>query len=67
MDDPQSMIKEANGLVLNDFDTKDGKAFEESATALKNLFKISNTNTRHFTINTSLFKGPYEKNAVSAK
>ncbi|MEP7230120.1 MAG: hypothetical protein ABI691_07700 [Ginsengibacter sp.] len=67
LDDPQLMMKEANGLVLNDFDTQDGKAFEQSATRLKNLFKISNTNTRHFTINTALFKGPYEKNSVTAK
>ncbi|MEP6583216.1 MAG: hypothetical protein ABJA90_03070 [Ginsengibacter sp.] len=67
MDDPQSMAKEANGLVLNDFDRQDGKAFEQSAMTLKNLFNISNTNTRHFTINTSSFKGPYEKNSVTSK
>ncbi len=67
LDDPQLMMKEANGLVLNDFDTQDGKAFEQTATWLKNLFKISNTNTRHFTIKISAFKGPYEKNSVMAK
>ncbi|HEV8083200.1 MAG TPA: hypothetical protein VGP55_08375 [Chitinophagaceae bacterium] len=67
LDDPRQMMNEANGLVLNDFDTQDGKAFEQSATSLKNLFKISNTNTRHFIINTSLFKGPYEKNSVMTK
>ncbi len=67
LDDPQLMMKEANGLVLNDFDTQDGKSFEQSATGRKNLFKISNMTSRHFSINTSLFKGPYEKNSVTAK
>lgn len=64
LDDPQLMMKEANGLVLNDFDTNDGKAFEQSATGLKNLFKNSNINTRHFSINTSSFRGPFEGNAA---
>ena len=61
------MMKEANGLVLNDFGTKDGKGFEKTATWLKNLFQLSNIYTRHFSIDTSSFKGPYEKNAVTAK
>jgi hypothetical protein len=38
LDDPQSMIKEASGLVLNDFDTRDGKNSEALAMQLKNLF-----------------------------
>ena len=65
LDDPQLMMKEANGLVLNDFDTNDGKAFEQSATRLKNLFKNSNINTRHFSINPELFRGPFENNAAA--
>ena len=67
LDDPQLMIKEANGLILNDFDTKDGKGFEKTAIWLKNLFQLSNVFTRHFSIDTSAFRGPYEKNAVTAK
>jgi len=67
LDDPQLMMNEANGLVLNDFDKQDGKAFEQSATRLKDLFRISNINTRHFSINTMAFKGPYEKDAVTSK
>jgi len=67
LDDPQSMMREANGLVLNDFDTKDGKAFEQTATWLKNLFQQNNIYTRHFSINTASFKGPYEKDDVTAK
>jgi len=67
LDDPQSMMKEANGLVLNDFDSKDGKGFEQTATWLKNLFQQTNIYTRHFAINTDELKGPYEKRDVSVK
>ena len=66
LDDPESMMREASGLVLNDFDSKDGKAFEQSAINLKNLFKQNNIYTRHFPINTDELKGPYEQD-VSAK
>jgi hypothetical protein len=67
LDDPQAMMKEANGLVLNDFDAKDGKGFEQTANWLKNLFQQTNIYTRHFPINTAAFKGPYEKQDVSVK
>ena len=67
LDDPQAMMKEANGLELNDFDTKDAKGFIQTATWLKNLFQQNNIYTRHFTINTAAFKGPYEKEDVTVK
>jgi hypothetical protein len=67
LDDPQMMMKEANGLVLNDFDTRDGKAFEQTATRLKNIFQQTNIYTRHFEIDTTAFKGPFEKNEVTIK
>jgi hypothetical protein len=60
LDDPQNMMLQANGLVLNDFDSKDGKVFEQSALRLKNQFQASNIYTRHFPININSFKGPYE-------
>jgi hypothetical protein len=63
LDDPKMMMKEANGLVLNDYDTRDGKAFEQSATWLKNMFEEANIYTRHFSIDPNTFKGPYENNA----
>lgn len=65
LDDPQAMMKEANGLELNDFDSKDGKAFAQTATWLKNLFQQNNIYTRHFPIDSSGFKGPYEKGDVT--
>ena len=67
LDDPQKMMKEANGLVLNDYDTRDGKAFEASAIRLKNLFQEANIYTRHFSIDTNKFKGPFEKDAAASK
>ncbi len=67
LDDPQSLMKEANGLKLNDFDSKMGTAFQESALRLKNLFESSNIYTRHFSIDTNSFKGPYENNTTAIK
>jgi len=60
LDDPQAMQKEASALVLNDYDAKDGKAFESSAIFLKNLFIQTKINSRHFAIDTTTFKGPNE-------
>lgn len=60
LDDPEAMMKEASGLVLNDFDSRDGRGFEQTAMRLKTLFEQNNIYTRHFPINTDAFKGPYE-------
>jgi hypothetical protein len=65
LDDPQAMMKEANGLELNDFDAKDAKGFVQTATWLKNLFQKTNIYTRHFNIDPAKFKGPYEKDDVT--
>jgi hypothetical protein len=61
------MIKEASGLVLNDYDSKDGKAFEASALRLKNLFAQSKLNSRHFAIDISSFKAPGETSVIAVK
>lgn len=61
------MMKEANGLELNDFDTKDAKGFKETAAWLKRVFEQNNIYTRHFPVDTDSFKGPYEKADVSVK
>lgn len=67
LDDPQSMIREASGLVLNDFDSKDGKSLETSAMQLKNLFTQTNFTSRHFPIDVNSFKGPYEPSTMAVK
>lgn len=66
LDDPQLMQKEAQGLILNDYDTRDGRAFEQTAVWLRNIFQTNNIYTRHFNIDISSFKGPFEKDAVTA-
>ncbi len=66
LDDPQSMMKEANGLSLNDYETRDARGFVQTATWLKNLFLQNNIYSRHFAINAAAFKGPYENNTVTA-
>ena len=65
LDDPQLMMNEAIGLELNDFDARDAKGFKQSAERLKNIFEQTNIHTRHFAIDTTLFKGPFEKNALT--
>lgn len=65
LDDPQSMMKEAHGLELNDFDAGDAKGFKQTATWLKTIFEQNNIYTRHFPVNTEQLKGPLEKKDVS--
>jgi hypothetical protein len=67
LDDPQAMQKEASGLILNDFDARDGKAFEASALNLRDLFARTHRYSRHFPIDTSSFKGPGEASAIAIK
>ena len=61
LDDPEQMMRQANGLILNDFNTGVGKSFQETALNLKNQFQQTNINTRHFSIDINEFKGPKEK------
>ena len=65
LDDPQAMMKEANGLVLNDYDAKDGKGFESVALDLKNQFLNANMDTRHVPIDTTQYKRPYEQTTAT--
>jgi hypothetical protein len=67
LDDPQSLMREAKGLALNDFDANDARGFEQSALRLKNQFQISGMNTRHFPIDTTVFRGPLDGGLVKEK
>lgn len=60
LDDPASMMREANGLELNDFDAKEARGFKQTATWLKNLFEQNNIYTRHFPVETEGLRGPGE-------
>ncbi len=63
LDDPQAMMNQANGLALNDYDSKDARGFMQTATSLKSEMEQNNVKSRHFYIDTSAFRGPLEKNS----
>jgi hypothetical protein len=65
LDDPQAMMKEANGLELNDFAANDAKGFKQTATWLKNLFEQTNIYTRHFPVHPEKFNGPLDKKELT--
>jgi hypothetical protein len=67
LDDPQAMLKEANSLILNDYDAKDGRSLANTALYLKNLFMETKLNSRHFAIDTTRFKGPGEPSVIAVK
>ncbi len=57
LDDPDSGMKEANELVINGFDAKDGKGLEAGATNLKLQLRLAKRSTRHFRINIDDYQG----------
>lgn len=65
LDDPQAMKREASGLVLNDYDAKDGRTLEATAVNLKNTFEQTKLYSRHFAIDTTAFRGPAESPVVA--
>ena len=48
LDMPEKAIEEANGLIANDYDTKDGEKLKEEAQELIDLFNKNNSHSRHF-------------------
>lgn len=60
LDQPMKAYEEGNGLIANDYDTRDGKDFQSDADKIKMSMDKSKKKTRHFEINTSEFKGPNE-------
>ena len=57
LDDPDAGMKEANELVINGFDARDGKGLEVGATNLKMQLRSAKRATRHFPINTGEYQG----------
>ncbi|MET3126914.1 hypothetical protein ABID42_002016 [Arcicella rosea] len=47
LDNPDKVIKEAEGLIKNDYDPKDGKNLIEDAVKLKDLFNQTKFSSRH--------------------
>lgn len=58
LDQPDLAIKEADGLIGNEYDEKDGKRLKEEAESLKKLFDANKIYTRHFDINVDAFTPP---------
>jgi hypothetical protein len=58
LDMPELAVKEAEGLVANDYDEKDGKRLKEDADRIIKSFKDNNTTTRHFKIDLSKAEAP---------
>lgn len=61
LDNPDAAIKEADGLVANDYDPKDGKYLRKEAEDMKTLFEKNQIYTRHFPIDISQYKAPETK------
>jgi hypothetical protein len=58
LDDPDSAMRQAGELMINEFDERDGRRLEAIATELKNVFRQSKFNTRHFPLNTENYAAP---------
>jgi len=58
LDNPEAAIKEADGLIANDYDTGDGKYLKKQAEDMIASFKRNNTNSRHFRIDLNNAEGP---------
>lgn len=58
LDDPESAAREASGLVMNDFDARDGRSLESAANNLQWLLSANKVTSRHFPIDINTYTGP---------
>jgi hypothetical protein len=58
LDEPEKAIEQAELLILNEYDEKDGKHLKEQAERMIELFTKNNIRTRHFVIDLSDAKAP---------
>jgi hypothetical protein len=58
LDDADAAMNEANELVMNGYDSKDGRYLEAAAVNLKTLLRQTKFRSRHFRINVDEYKGP---------
>ncbi|MBS1566958.1 MAG: hypothetical protein JST39_21430 [Bacteroidetes bacterium] len=58
LDNPEAAIKEADGLIANDYDAGDGKYLRRMAEDMIASFKRNNTGSRHFHIDLSNAEAP---------
>ncbi len=67
LDDPDAAMREATGLVMNDFDARDGRMLENVANDLKWVLQQNKVQTRHFPVNIHEFNGPFKSTASKVK
>jgi hypothetical protein len=58
LDDPDAAMREAGELMINEYDEKDGRRLEAYATELKNIFRETKFNSRHFSLETENYTAP---------
>jgi hypothetical protein len=58
LDDMDAAIREAEGLIKNGHDSRDGKQMIEEAQRVKAIFNKNKANTRHFPIELDKMEGP---------
>ncbi|MBZ5856677.1 hypothetical protein [Flavihumibacter profundi] len=59
LDDPDNGVREATGLILNDYDARDGKGLEEGAIRLKSQLSLNKRKSRHFPLDVYSLQGPH--------
>lgn len=67
LDDPDAAMAQATGLVMNDFDARDGRMLENVANDLKWLLQQNKVKSRHFPVNIHEFNGPFKSTASKVK
>jgi hypothetical protein len=62
LDDPDAAMKEATELVINGYDSKDGKRLENVSVDLKVQMRQAKMNSRHFPMRVQDYQGPFAGN-----
>jgi hypothetical protein len=63
LDNPDAAMKEATDLVINGYDSKDGKRLENGAVDLRVQMRQAKMTTRHFPVRVQEYQGPFAGNS----
>jgi hypothetical protein len=67
LDDPDNQAREASDLILNDYDSRDGRGLEEGAALLKEQLRLNKRTTRHFPLDVASLHGPRGESLYSVQ
>lgn len=67
LDDPDNQAREANALIMNDYDSNDGRGLEEGAALLKEKLRLNKRTTRHFPLDITSVQGPRNESLYSVQ